>query len=173
MSYNLKAKRKSDGKIFEYIKTSDGIHRVALNETTTHVSTTEDFMKEYEVISDTQEDKAISYPTEGEALEWEQKKEDKGWREHDILNSEFALCQDIRTLRPGLIKLIERVQTQAYARGQADAYRESASVARKERYFSEDDSFTKTTLTEVADTLVKEAGENIAQAIEKLSSNKE
>jgi hypothetical protein len=141
-TYNLKAKNKKTGEIVEFIGKRH-VHGldvyVVFGLPNDSVISVDDFNELYEVITEPQEDKGCLKI------------------HHTCLHSDkydyaCGKCIDVMT-------------QQAYARGQADAYRESASVAMKIDKLSE-----RTDSHMIGYNYAKF---HIAQAIEKLSSNKE
>ena len=141
---NLKAKNKKTGEIVKcpiYQKgkmyTIDCTYDI--NEPQIISYTENEFNTLYEVISDTQEGKVNNYCTcDAEHIGnlcpiiKENLKIDTGWREKfDARYTTHTIDFSCKGDRDNMKSFISEVETQAYKQGQADAYRESRSVAIK------------------------------------------
>ncbi len=165
MSYNLKAKNKKTGEILEFSALDNyyGHHKYGYSHQTFHdkgnigILTEDEFNTLYEVIDDT--------PIE------------KGWREDIVKDTcqRLGINMNVDVRADIVNEVIQFVEQQAYARGQEEAYRKSAEVARSNTINLEDITSTALEVT-FAKTLAKgrnHACEEIALEIEQLASNKE
>jgi hypothetical protein len=180
-SYNLKAKNKETGEIVEvevkngryyppndiycYVKSKFNTLYEVIEESAVivHNNFKEDVEEKLRLAS-TKDTPVIKENLKTDTQEW--------WRER--FRNLFYKWYNTDFYEAGCIeKLIEDIETQAYKQGQADAYRESASVARKAHKNSQMLLHFPGSSLEKVKRGYQDACTDITRGIEQLSSNKE
>lgn len=170
-SYNLKAKNKKTWEIVEFTYTAETNYAMSkkIGDDTYGfgIYSTEQFNTLYEVIEDT--------PTIKENLKTDTQ---EGWREELPLFFEdfykrmsiWIPLKDRKYIIEWWLAQCGFIEQQAYKQGKADAYRESASVARG--YINDELILNESKKEQLVRDTVYTTSKSIAQAIEQLTSNK-